>query len=88
MSLILGFLSPVWLIVRTFLSTNGLMVAIAAGLMAVFWTYDSSRVQRGMEIERERTEAANKQAGEISSRVRVKSRTPSVRGNVDPYTLD
>ena len=77
-----------WTIIRTFLSANGLLAALVIGGAALLWTYDSSRVQRGKEIEREKVEKANKNAASVSRRVRSKSRSRSVRGQRDPYSLD
>lgn len=81
-------MTGILLILRTFLSANGFLVAACMGALALFWTYDSSRVQRGKEIERAKVEKANKQAASVADRVRAKSRAPGVRGAVDPHTID
>ncbi len=81
-------MTGILLIVRTFLSANGFLVAACMGALALFWTYDSSRVQKGKEIERAQTHKANKQAANVADSVRAKSRDGRVRGPIDPHTID
>jgi hypothetical protein len=81
-------MTGILLLIRTFLSANGFLVAACMGALALFWTYDSSRVQRGKEIERAQTQKANKQAASVADSVRAKSRSPGVRGPIDPNFID
>lgn len=75
-----------WLL--PFISSNGLLVALCLGALAIFATYDSSRVQRGKELERARIEETNRKAASASDSVRAKSRSRSVRGERDPHSID
>ena len=75
-----------WL--ATLLTGNGLIAAACIGVLSVFITYDSSRVQTGRILEREQTQKQNRKASSASQRVRAKSKSRSVRGKRDPYTND
>lgn len=79
----MGFLTPLWLVVRAFLSTNGILAAllIGGGILAV--TYDQSRVRAGRIIEAKEREASNAKAVDIARRGAAGSGSKRV---LDPYT--
>jgi hypothetical protein len=83
MGAILTLLSPVFLIVRGFLTTNGFLAALIVGGGVAFLTYDSSRVKHGRILEAAAREKANADAVEIARRGANGTGSKRV---LDPYT--
>lgn len=81
-------MTGILLMLRAFLSANGFLVAACLGGAALFWTYDSSRLQAGREQERAEVRKGNKQAAIVTDRVRTKSRDGNFPGVIDPNTMD
>jgi hypothetical protein len=71
-----------WL--RVLLTGNGLLIAAIVGALAVFYTYDSSRVERGRTLERAKIERGESKAKSKALSARNDSRAG--RGVFDPYT--
>lgn len=67
-------IAAVWMIVKAFLSKNALMVGMIAGAIALFATYDTSRVNAGIEKQKHRQvkidETATNKARDAQRRVR------------------
>lgn len=70
-----------WL--RVLLTGNGLLIAGIVGALAVFWTYDSSRVERGRDLERAKIERGENKAK--SKALEARSASRAGRGVLDPY---
>lgn len=75
----------IWSIFRTFLGANGFMVAVCLGGLAVFWTYDSSRVNAGKRQQKYATEKANAKVDKLGTGAARKSGTPKSRGVRNPH---
>ncbi len=83
MGVIFTLLSPVLLIVRGFLTTNGFLAALIVGGGVAFLTYDSSRVKHGRTLEAAAREKDNETAVEIARRGASGAGGKRV---LDPYT--
>lgn len=71
-----------WL--RVLVTGNGLLIAGIVGALAIFWTYDSSRVERGRTLERAKIERGENKAK--SKALEARSASRAGRGVFDPYT--
>jgi Flp pilus assembly protein TadB len=77
---------------RAFLSANGIVLALTAGLITTALLWDRGRLnaaeERGAKTERRATEQANEQVLQRADRVRSQSLNDGVRGVVDPFYVD
>lgn len=73
-------------IVKGFIGRNGLVVALAAGLVTFGLLYDQSRVSHGRSIERAETETRNEKKITTARAARDRAGDARAGGVRDPHT--
>lgn len=70
------------------LARFGVHIAVAVGFVVAFFAWDSSRVQKGKQLERARIEKATDNAAKLGKRAADKSTAGGVLGKRDPSTRE
>ena len=76
---------PIWLTVRGLLTTNGFLAALVVGGAVMFYTYDQSRVQSGVNKEAARRDKANDTAVSVARKGASGSLSGSNGRVLDPH---
>jgi hypothetical protein len=75
------------LALKAFFSKNGMLVAIIAAGLAMFWSYDRSRVNHGRELGSEEARRGTITAGKINARKTEAARARAERLSYRPDGL-